>query len=217
MDIEQTNQVEPVETLNDTEVTEDRTTEDVSEVVDPQEKMNSVVAAVKKEFRKKGYNEGYEQAKRELSEDEPSEPSQEPVTPQYNNLRDYEIAQAGKRIRARGLRKFKDFDENIQKLLNTTKKNPTLRMLVERAVEMEDADLVYKISKDRTFRGKLLNSDIDNWDTAFYEEDTSNNSPGKNPPEPIAPLSTKPVVSNGSEQPSDKETIAMLRRQNLLR
>lgn len=199
---------------------EDSEEEESSENSDSsQEKMNSVIAGVKKKFRQKGYDEGYLKAKEELlnSNIDKSENDQpEKFDPELQKLifRDMEIS--AKKVRMRGIRKFKDFDEKVMAMIPLGRKNANLSALFEKAMMLEDPDIVYKLASDKPYRQKLLAmEDPDMWDTALYDFEDQKKPSKKPPPSPIEGLKTKSLKASDGE-PSDAEKIEVLRRNGLI-
>ena len=185
---------------------------------DSQQKMNSVIAAVKKEFRQKGFNEGYEKAKEEHLQpqtfvEEIDENNVEHLLDKAFKRRDFQ--KSINKVDAICKKKYADYNEHIKNAMELAKEIPRFHKLMTIAVQNEQPELVYKLAKDSLFRGKLLAMHSKNWEKHLYEPEIPTK---KTPPEPVESLRAKsntPVQREKGARPTRQQEIEMLKRNNL--
>jgi len=137
---------------------------------------SDVIAAVKKDSRKKGFEEGRQAALKELqnigSSYDSEEPKNENIQQQnynYHNQNGQYLdpeQQQWMTLAAiadkEGSKKYDDYHEKLEWAVKKAEKNPAFRELMTHAYKTADGELIYKICTDKNVRANLMDADADN-------------------------------------------------------
>lgn len=175
--------------------------------------VNAAFAAVKKEFREKGRREAQEEFK-QLLEQQNSEQQTAPATPQQVNtqqeqpltmsqVRQMQWLDKAERINIEGKQKYSDYEKRVENIAEKVAYNPTLQQLMGRAYEIGGADTIYKLSTDANFRGQLLDSSPQEWDSKIF---AMNSQPAdmKQTAPPIDDVKSTPATGNKTLTPAER-------------
>lgn len=114
----------------------------------------NTIAAVKKEHREKGYNEGYEAAKAALSQQTSQQPQANQQAWNTNQQKDPYIQHLEQRVpevRYKGASKFKDWDSVVSPLQAVGQLDPNVGQILASALDLPDGvaeNVIYELSKD---------------------------------------------------------------------
>jgi len=150
-------------------------------------------AGLKKTYREKGYNEGYQKALQEQQANVPKEfqsesVREENVTPTYNapplssqgnnispqEVREYEKAQE---VRRRALPKYDDFEKKVMEFSQKSQYDPELKMLLQHAVSIGNEDTVYKVLSDPDARKSILDKNPRLWEKELLKIGANKKAP----------------------------------------
>ena len=172
--------------------------------------MGKVIAAVKKKFREKGYNEGLAAAQQErrkvdpaslsssaLSEIEGESASPAPVAPSSSPQVDPGWLRHAEGVCARGRAKYADFEKKLEEIGQKSQHNPTLLNLFQYALGIGDADAVYEIMNNPAKRARMLD-DPQCWNKELFNFSSSQEPSTKVVPPPLDELKTAPAKGERS-------------------
>ena len=190
------NNVEQVETITEPAV---ETAPTEASQVQPEAKASpdfgKVIAGVKKEFRQKGYNEGLEAAKAAQAPVETAvEIPQATNSIDKNELMNELWIYNANRTDSQGQRSYKDYTDKIAEAVERAAYDPTFKLLMQKAYETGDADIVYKMTTDAKVRQEMLDTNPSKWQSKFYNLNDESSSNSKRPEPPIESLRGTPAT-----------------------
>lgn len=198
--------------MSENEVAQDTVTQEESAPVvetaeKPQEKVvdyGKVIAGVKKEFRQKGYNEGFEAANEQRPAPQAT-PVQTPVVESapvaidekalFDKFRHHQWLEKATQVDAAGNQAHSDYSEKLTTAGERANYDPSFRLLMQKAYETGNHDVIYSIMTDDKARQALLDTNPNQWVNKLHSlgKEEAKNVP-KNPADPISEIKGTPAT-----------------------
>lgn len=182
------------------------------------EKYGKVIAGVKKEFRAKGYNEGYEAAKSESErtvEKQPDEPKKDEVTekPDINmdkltdialdKLRRQQSIEQIKNVNAQAFDKYDNFQEILDEADIKARDNPTFAALGHVLYQLDNPEILHTVLTDASIRVELLDMNPNKWKGKLREISKMQSPEPKVAPDPIEEVKGSPGIGEQTKTRAD--------------
>ncbi len=203
---------QPIEPVLQVEATDSPATQQVDT-----ERMGKAFAGVKKEYRQKGYNEGYATAREELKREEQvaaASHNSSTVNIDIEKVSDQLAQKAAEKLKQnqletqhknflnniesvnnKALKKYDDFQSILDNAETQARTNKTFADLGAAVYETKDVELLHKVFSDASVREKLLDMPRDKWQDKFSEILKSAKLP-KMPESPIDRIRSTPATGD---------------------
>lgn len=175
-----------------------------------QDEVGKTIAGVKKEFREKGRQEGYEAAMREWQQQQAQgstqnqSPSHQSSSSANNPPVQPQLQARQTEIRYNGISKFEDWDDKLQPMLKDAQFNPDLTQAILLAQNLPNAEeVIYKLAANEELRDELLNKHPRLWEKELIGMSKKQNSAPQTVVKKVANSPVEPVkappASGGSK------------------